>query len=129
MTTLTNSLNEQLLTELTPKEAAVIEGGAYFNSTVNFDSYLPSRTFNVKPGGNIFLYASTKNDPSSANNSIYSVRVFNTKTGASTKKKYLKVGGDSESWRGMRGGSYKLIFEDDKDSVFVKGPISVSYDS
>ena len=128
MTTLTNNQNEQLFTELTSEEAAVVEGGAYFKSSVNFDRYLRSRKFYVKPGGNIFLNASTRNSPSSAKNTVYTVSVLNTNTGASTQPKSLKVGNDSERWRGMRGGYYRLIFKDTRDSVFVKGSVLVSYD-
>jgi hypothetical protein len=129
MTTLTNNLNEQLFADLKPEEASVVEGGAYFKTTVDFDESLPSRPFYVRPGGNIFLSAFTKNSRSSSPNRFYSVKVVNTNTGRSTPLKYLKVGNDSESWRGMRGGTYKLLFEDKRDGNDVEGSILVSYDS
>lgn len=119
---------EPLFTDLKPEEASVVEGGAYFKSTVSFDASLSSRKFYVKPGGNIFLSATTKNS-SSKNNKLYGVKVFNTDTRKSTPIKYLNVGNDSERWRGMQGGNYKLIFEDTPDFNAVNGSILVSYDS
>ena len=58
---------EPLFTELTPEAAAVVEGGASFNSTVNFDTLLTSRAFNVRPGGTIKLISDTKSARSNPN--------------------------------------------------------------
>ncbi len=121
--------HEQLFTELTSAEAAAVEGGAYFNSTVAFDADLYSRTFYVKPGGNIFLSANTSNSRSTPANKLYSVSVYNTDTYQETSPKFLSVGNDSESWRGMRGGNYKLHFTDTADGNAVEGSVLVSYDS
>jgi hypothetical protein len=131
MTTLTNIQNEQLFTDLKPEKASVIEGGAYFKTKVDFDNWQFSRPFYVRPGGNIFLSASTKNSSSSIRNLFYSVKVVNANTGNATSAKFLRVGNDSERWRGMRGGTYRLLFEDkggEYDGNDVEGPILVSYD-
>lgn len=117
--------HEQLFTELTAAEAAAVEGGASFNSTVNFDTFLTSRVFNVRPGGTIKLTSDTK---SASSNPDFGAIIRNVNTNNSNGK-IVNVGKDTTTWTDIRGGRYVIDFRDDKDDVFVTGKIRVDYTS
>ncbi|MGF2033874.1 MAG: hypothetical protein RMZ43_000855 [Nostoc sp. CmiVER01] len=121
---------ELLFTELTPEAAAVVEGGAgidSFGSTINFDTSLSSRSFNVRPGGGITLVTSTK---SGKNNRSFNAIIRNVKTGNTTPPKSVKVGNSiTTQWDKIRGGTYKIDFKDTKDGIYVTGTIGVAYDT
>ncbi len=122
---------EPLFTELTPEAAAVVEGGAgigSFGANVNFDTYLPTRSFSVRPGGDIALASYTR---SGANNPSFTAAVRNVNTGNVTKPaKSVRVGnGIITTWTGMRGGTYSIDLRDTKDNVYVVGRIGVGYDT
>jgi hypothetical protein len=116
---------EPLFTELTPEAAAVVEGGASFNSPVKFDNLLTSREFNVRPGGTIKLISDTKSARSNPN---FTARIRNVNTNNSNEKE-VSVGKDTTTWTDIRGGKYVIDFRDDKDGVFVTGNIKVDYTS
>jgi len=120
--------HEQLFTELTSAEAAVIEGGASFNSTVKFDTSLTSRPFNVRPGGTIKLISNTTNTKSAPSNPSFAAIIRNVDTNNSNGK-VVSVGRDTTTWTDIRGGRYVIDFRDDKDGVFVTGDIRVDYTS
>jgi hypothetical protein len=116
---------EQLFTDLTPEAAAVVEGGGSFSSNINFDSYLSTRSFYVRPGGSIALLSRTK---SSRDNLFFNAAVRNVNTGNSTPPKSVRVGnGIITRWTGMRGGTYKIDLTDTKDNIYVSGRIGVGY--
>ncbi|MCC5626992.1 hypothetical protein LC613_01850 [Nostoc sphaeroides CHAB 2801] len=117
--------HEQLFTELTPEAAAVVEGGGSFKSTVNFDTFLTSRSFNVRSGGTIKLITDTK---SARSNQSFGVIIRNVNTNNSNGK-LASVGKDTTTWTNIRGGKYVIDFRDDKDRVFVTGNIRVDYTS
>lgn len=116
---------EPLFTELTPEAAAVVEGGGRFDSTVEFDTSLTSRSFNVRPGGTIKLTSNTK---SAASNRSFAAIIRNVNTNNSNGK-VVSVGKDTTTWTDIRGGKYVIDFRDDKDGVFVTGNIRVDYTS
>ncbi|MBW4499848.1 MAG: hypothetical protein KME57_09835 [Scytonema hyalinum WJT4-NPBG1] len=117
--------HEQLFTELTSAEAAAVEGGGSFNSTVNFDTFLTTRVFNVRPGGTIKLTSNTK---SAKSNPDFGAIIRNVDTNNSNGK-IASVGKDTTTWTDIRGGRYVIDFRDDKDGVFVTGDIRVDYTS
>ncbi len=117
--------HEQLFTELTPEAAAVFEGGGSFTSTINFDTFVTSREFNVQPGGTIKLTTNTSSAPS---NKDFGAIIRNVDTNNSNGK-VVSVGKDTTTWTDIRGGRYVIDFRDDKDGVFVTGNIRVDYTS
>ncbi|MEI2582674.1 hypothetical protein [Scytonema sp. PRP1] len=116
---------EQLFTELTAAEAAVVEGGGSFESTIKFDTFLTTREFYVQPGGTIKLTSNTK---SATDNPSFGAIIRNVKTNNSNGK-IVSVGKDTTTWTDIRGGNYVIDFRDDKDGVFVTGDIRVDYTS
>ncbi|WP_026734196.1 hypothetical protein [Fischerella sp. PCC 9605] len=116
--------HEQLFTELTPEEAAVIEGSGAFVEDIRFDTYDTTRSFYVPPGGDIILTSTTQ---SGKNNRLFTASIRNLKTN-NTNAKTVRVGrGIRTEWKGVRGGNYKIDFRDTKDGVFVSGRANVSY--
>lgn len=118
---------EPLFTELAPEAAAVVEGGlASFGADVDFDRYLPTRSFSVRPGGNITLASNTSSGP---DDKIFSASVRNVNTGRITPPKSVRVGnGTITKWTGMRGGTYSIDLRDTQDNINVVGRIGVAYD-
>lgn len=125
-----NTQHEQLFTDLTPTQAAVVEGGAVktFGEAVDFDFFRSTRSFKVRPGGSITLASSTRSAPS---NPSFDVAVRNVKTGKSTPAERVpnRINRVSTGWTNMRGGTYKIDFVDTKDGINVTGGIAVTYDA
>ena len=121
---------EPLFVELTSEAADLVGGGAglrSFGASVNFDTFLSTRSFIVRPGGGITLFSDTK---SGRNNPSFSAAVRNVKTGNKTPSKSVRVGNDIfTTWTRLRGGTYKIDFRDTKDNIYVSGVIGVAYDS
>ncbi|MBR8839360.1 MAG: hypothetical protein DSM106950_36495 [Stigonema ocellatum SAG 48.90 = DSM 106950] len=117
--------HEQLLTELTPAEGAVVEGGGGFSKNIRFDSIYTTPTFNVRPGGTITLISDTQ---SATSNKDFAAIIRNVDTNNSNGK-VVSVGKDTTTWTDIRGGKYVIDFRDDNDHVFVTGNIRVNYTS
>ncbi len=122
-----NNQHEQLFTELTPAEAAVVEGGGSFYSIVDFDYTQSTKSFFVKPGGTINLISNTFNSSKSdSQNPTFYAIIRNVDTG-NTNKKGAYVGLDTTTWTDVRGGNYVIDFRDLKDGNYVYGDVKVSY--
>jgi len=123
-----NNQHEQLFTELTPAEAAVVEGGGTFSKDVFFDDKDTTQRFYVRPGGSIILSSNTHNDyfgSATINTSFYAA-IRNVNTG-NKNEKVVDVGNDTTTWTNVIGGTYVIDFRDRKDDIYVHGPITVSY--
>jgi len=121
--------HEQLFTELTPAEAAVVDGGDVFSENLFFDQSESTRTFtNVKSGGIIELATDTYNYPFSASNPNFKATLKNLTTGK-TYPRTLKVGKASAKWTNIGGGSnrYVINFTDSNDNIYVGGTAAVYY--
>jgi hypothetical protein len=121
--------HEQLFTELTPAEAAGVDGGGVFLDYLDFDKSESTRTFtNVKSGGVIELATDTYNDPYFASNPTFNATLKNLTTGK-TYPRELKVGKATAKWTNIRGGSDKYVinFTDRDDNIYVVGTAAVSY--
>lgn len=117
--------HEQLFTELTPAEAAVVEGGATFVSSVDFDDIETSLRFNVRAGGTITLRSSTKNSRSIRRNPEFGAVIINLASGNKSSK-VVKVGSNvTTKWTNVRGGDYVIEFRDTRDGVRVAGGITI----
>ncbi|MBW4602370.1 MAG: hypothetical protein KME29_23095 [Calothrix sp. FI2-JRJ7] len=112
--------HEQLFTELTPEEAAVVEGGASFTENIKIDPYDRTRIFNVRPGGTIKLFSNTE---SALGNRDFGAIIRNVDTNNSNGK-IASVGRDTTTWTDIRGGRYVIDF---RDSQLVTGNIRVDY--
>lgn len=117
---------EPLFTELTPEAAAVVEGSGRFSERINFDAYDSTRSFYVPAGGNITLVTNTRNIPSSGGNPSFSAAIRNLRTG-NTNSQPVRVGSDTTTWTGVRGGDYRIVFTDTRDRIVVNGSANVSY--
>lgn len=121
--------HEQLFTELTPAEAAIIEGGlSVINSTIDFDFSLRSRNFAVtktdpgvalaigrltKGGDDGRFVATLKKDVFGPDPTISSATVFSN---------------SSVSFGKQAEGNYYIQFTDKKDGKNVTGPIAIAVD-
>jgi hypothetical protein len=112
MTSLINNLNKQLFAELTPIEAAAINGG----EEEYRGSFGTTDVFHVDAGLDIKLSTFTK----SYNNSGFTADIVNVKTGTSDAKT-VKVGNDTTLWNDVQAGNYKIIFRDENDGSQVTG--------
>ena len=119
--------HEQLFTELTPAEAAVVEGGGSFTDYIQFDDKVTTQSFYVKPGGTINLISNTYNSSKTftQNPTFYAI-IRNVDTKA-TNKKEAYVGLDTTTWTNVIGGNYVIDFRDLKDGNNVFGDVKVSY--
>ena len=120
--------HEQLFIELTPVEAAVVEGGKSFSESALFDYRQTTQQFEVKPGGTIELNTNTANYifGSATFNPTFYAAIRNVKTG-NKNEKVARVGKDTTKWTNVRGGTYVIDFRDRKDDTVVAGAIGVSY--
>ena len=119
--------HEQLFTELTAAEAAVVEGGGSFTDYIQFDDKVTTQSFYVKPGGTINLISNTYNSSKTftQNPTFYAI-IRNVDTKA-TNKKEAYVGLDTTTWTNVIGGNYVIDFRDLKDGNNVFGDVKVSY--
>jgi hypothetical protein len=115
--------HEQLLCELTPTEAAVVEGGKGFTESVFFDSYLLSRPFNVPNGQDVYLGANV----SGGDDGRYSAQLLRVDTQPDQNRQpiTLTVGSDRAIWRNQPGGQYRIAFRDRADGLFIRGSVRV----
>lgn len=116
--------HKQLFTELTSAEAEIIEGGTQvISSSVDFDSYLLSRPFNVQNGQDVYLGANV----SGGDDGRYSAQLLrvDTQPDQSRGTRTLTVGSDSTTWRNQPAGQYRIAFRDKADGKFIRGPIRV----
>ncbi|MEC4819101.1 MAG: hypothetical protein SAK29_38385 [Scytonema sp. PMC 1069.18] len=116
--------HEQLFTELTPTEAAVVEGGKGFAETVYFDASDSTRSFTVSDGGTIELFTNTYNIGGS--NPTFYAAIRTVSTGRKNEKA-VSVGNDTTRWTNVKGGTYVIDFRDREDNIYVYGPIGVYY--
>ena len=116
--------HEQLLTELTPAEGAVVEGGKGFADDIFFDASETTRKFTVSAGGTIELFTNTTNYGGS--NPTFYAAIRNVNTG-NKNEKVVSVGNDTTTWTDVRGGTYVIDFRDSADDIYVAGPIGVHY--
>lgn len=115
--------HEQLFTELTAAEAEIIKGGELvFSSSVDFDSYLLSRPFNVRNGQDVYLGANV-----SGGDGQYTAQLLRVDTQPDQNKgtRTLTNGQDNTTWRNQPGGTYRIAFRDKADGKFIRGPIRV----
>jgi hypothetical protein len=111
------------LCELTPTEAAVVEGGKGFTESVFFDSYLLSRPFNVPNGQDVYLGANV----SGGDDGRYSAQLLRVDTQPDQNRQpiTLTVGSDRAIWRNQPGGQYRIAFRDRADGLFIRGSVRV----
>jgi uncharacterized protein YdgA (DUF945 family) len=121
MTNFTSHLNEQLFTELTPTESADLNGGANFETFVNFDDEFNTRDFKVSAGGSVQLASFTDSAPS---NKSFKADLIGP---GNQEVKTVNVGTDNSFWKDLKGGNYKIQLRDEKDNINVKGRINVDY--
>lgn len=126
---------EQLFTELTPTQAAVIGGAAQFRESVDFDFFRSTRSFKVRPSGTISLFTKTSSTDPDLSKISFNASVRNVKTGKRTPAEQIIIGflGSGVDiptrWTNMRGGTYRIDFVDAKDGIRVRGNIDVVYDA
>jgi hypothetical protein len=112
--------HEQLFTELTSAEAAVIEGGAeFFGSSVRFDQSLDSRVFDA-PAGNFRLRLTNVRDrgDGSFNVGLVQVKTFYDEP-KGRRAVATRNGSSTDRWDNQPAGRYKLLFRDQRDNRFV----------
>jgi hypothetical protein len=120
--------HEQLFTELTPAEGAVVEGGKSFTADIILDDKFTTQQFQVSPGATIKLDSLTNNfEKPISSNPNFSAIIRNVNTGRTTPPKTVNVGKDTTTWTNLRGGTYAIDFRDSKDNIYVVGGIDVSY--
>jgi hypothetical protein len=123
-----NNQHEQLFTELTAVEAAVVEGGrANFTEFVSFDVTDQTRRFTVSPGGTVRLNTANITNPSPVQ-SYFEATIYNTRTGNETTRKRVYYGRTTDTvWTNVRGGndSYVIKFYDDRDNYAARGNVRV----
>jgi hypothetical protein len=118
--------NEQLFTELTPVEAAVIQGGdSVIRTSLNFDYKLDSR-----------LFAVTQADPrvslrigsltSGGDDGVFTANLKRrTVLGTTTVGKVNVSSGSNVNFGSQKPGNYLIQFTDKRDGKRVVGPITI----
>ena len=122
-----NNQHEQLFTELTPEEAAVVEGGrANFTEHVSFDVTDQTRSFTVSPGGTIRLDTANISNPSRSQ-FYFDASIYNLRTGNENKKRVYYGQTADTVWTDVRGGNDKYVikFYDDNDGYVARGNVTV----
>lgn len=123
---------DELLNELTPDAAEVIEGGGYlYDSDVSFyygEEYLNgsngSNIVTGSVGGKITLRTNLSSDKYSR--AFFYATIYNTNTEASSTKKVYTGSGVKTTWTGVKGNSYKIYFTDNSSDK-ISGSASVSF--
>ena len=122
-----NNQHEQLFTELTAVEAAVVEGGrANFTESVRFDDFDQTQSFTVSPGGTIRLNTANIRNPSPSQK-YFTVSITNLRTGNQNPKS-VEYGRTTDTvWTDVRGGTdrYVIKFYDERDGYFASGNVKV----
>ena len=118
---------ESLFTSLSPEAAALVVGGGVksFGFNTRFDFFFRTGIFRVRRGGDIALASRTLSTP---RNRKFNASIFNVDTGV-TSSQIVDVGSDSNVWRGVRGGRYRIILSDSWDNQYVSGSFGVGYTS
>jgi hypothetical protein len=124
MTTFMNNLNEDLFTELTPAESAVLEGGASFtDDNLAFDAYHQTKRFNVSSDATITLGSNIKGEAGTH----FFATVYNPDTGKSAGTKTVYFGEEKTYWTNMKADDYIIQLTDEKDHKLAKGYVVVDY--
>ena len=119
-----NNQHEQLLTELTPAEAAVFEGGKGFTESVDLSTSQTTRKFTVSAGATIELFTNTSQ--SGDNFPFFDVDIRNVNTGNKvTKGDY--VGNNTITWTDVRRGTYVIDLKNADTNTHINGSLGVSY--
>jgi ABC-type uncharacterized transport system substrate-binding protein len=118
--------HEQLFTELTSAEAAIVEGGKRLDDYLLFDDRETTQPFTVRPDSTVKLDTDTFNLPSSAFNPTFYAAIRNVKSGNKVEK-VARVGKNTTTWTHMKAGTYVIDFRDKADGTLVAGPATVTY--
>ena len=122
-----NNQHEQLLTELTPAEAAVFEGGKGFTESVNFNKSINTQKFTVSAGATIELYTHTYSTaPAVDVLQGFDVDIRNVNTGHNVAKP-VRVGNATTTWTNVRAGTYVIDLKNRDTDSYVSGSIAVNY--
>jgi hypothetical protein len=120
--------HEQLFTELTAVEAAVVEGGrANFTEYVSFDDRDQTRSFTVSSGGTIRLDTANISNPS-AGQLYFDASIYNLRTGNENRKRVYYGQTADTVWTNVRGGNdrYVIKFYDERDGYLARGNVTVA---
>jgi len=120
-----NNQHEQLFTELTAVEAAVVEGGrANFTEFVSFDYFDQTQSFTVSRGGTVTLNTANLRNPQRPDSFVASL--YNLRTGNANDKP-VDFGQTGTQWTGVRGGTdrYVIRFYDNYDGYVARGNVRV----
>jgi len=121
-----NNQHEQLFTELTAVEAAVVEGGrANFTERVFFDDFHQTQSFTVSPGGTITLNTANLRNPQRSD--FFWASIYNSRTGNENTKRVFYGRRPNTVWTDVRGGTdrYVIKFYDERDGYFASGNVKV----
>jgi hypothetical protein len=131
MTTLTNNLNEQLFTELTPEESAVIGGGVLVKGAIHFDNLQTTVLFKNNRGTKIQVNTNTRAiGKANPDNTHWTLSLQQLIGGRyrTVSSRFLPFNGSFRSlFAGLLvpGGIYRLRFSDENDGKRVKGTYAV----
>ena len=134
MTTLTNNHNEQLFTELTSEEAAVVEGGRRaLKSSANFDYQVTTSPFTVHKGEDVKFHSNFKPYGSIPHKGNFSAQLSRIRPGWDKRysKQPVKIGkkGIDARWNNLPAGRYHITLSDKRgDGRLLKGPLFVFAD-
>ena len=123
--------HEQLFTELTAAEAAVVEGGTLlFDTTVNFDTLLYSRPFKNNVGSKIETDLITRGTgATNPSNKTYDITLQRLTGGKYQDIKHnttLIDGAANIVWSGLNpGDNLRLRFNDQEDGKKITGSLKV----
>jgi hypothetical protein len=124
--------HEQLFTELTSEEAAVVEGGALvLSTTVNFDTLLYSRPFRNNVGTKIETDLATRGTgAANPSNKYYGVFLQRLTGGIwNTILQFTEApinGAVNIVWPNLRPGDHlRLMFSDENDGKKITGSLKV----
>lgn len=123
--------HEQLFTDLTSEEAAVVEGGALvLNTSVDFDTLLYSRSFKNNVGSKIEADLSTRGTgASNPSNTSYNVTLQRLTGGRyqDIRSATAPINGSKNIvWSGLgTGDTLRLRFDDQKDGKRIVGSLKV----
>ncbi len=122
-----NNQHEQLLTELTPAEAAVFEGGKGFTESVNFYTSTNTQKFTVSAGATIELDTHTYSTaPAVGVLQGFDVDIRNVNTGHKVAKA-VSVDNATTTWTNVRAGTYVIDLINRDTDANVSGSLGVHY--
>ena len=121
-----NNQHEQLLTELTPAEAAVFEGGKGFSEPVDFYTSKTTQKFTVSAGATIELDTHTSSTAPGGVLYGFDVDIRNVNTGHNVAKA-VSVGNATTTWTNVRAGTYVIDLKNRDTDANVSGSLGVHY--